>query len=426
MKSIKQQYINLREGKMSQEQFMRNLRMAMPQYVTNVTSYKDSIRILKNKGILSESDMNMGKEIGATSAEEVAMQAGNYMDAVDALERMGLEHDEANRIATEIYGEEDVPEEEYNPEDYNGMSHDDYENSLDHDNWVNEAQAIKGSNSKDLYAQFKEIDNLNGQEVLIGIDYEMEKNPELTKVAAAKIVVKNLKKNPIYYTSQDMSGVEGYEAQYMNKFKPGADQMQELGKDNATDKENGMKPVKDVEKVKASSNKAKKETNTAEKGITLMSLIAKSVRGVQKMNATGEKMKKIVMKEGMEGQYTFNGSFKGGELDKLKTMISDAEIDNQVEYGQGEKTTVLSQQHSDEEIKKAVDSVIGMNEDKVASTIFGNNANITKGVNDIAKGEGDKKKLTRERLKELIRKEITGAYGGDSMDPKDGSSYTND
>jgi hypothetical protein len=478
MKSIKQQYIDLQEGKMSQANFMRSLRMTMPQYVTNVTSYNDSVRILKNKGILSEADIRrpdedddipaiyrmynsdawvdaqkdagesseyddeknidgeddydadyeepnepfgMDESLDLTQAEEIAKAAGSYESAVDELVSMGLSPKAANDVATDVYGEEDVPEEEYNPEDYGGMSHDDYENSLDHDNWLNEAQAIKGNNSKDLYTQFKEIDNLNGQEVLIGIDFEMEKNPELTKAAAAKIVVKNLKKNPIYYTSSLMAGKEGYEPQYMNKFKPGADQMQELSKDNAIDKENGMKPVKDIEKIKASANKAKKETNTAEKGISLMSLIAKSVRGVQKMNATGEKMKKIVMKEGMEGQYTFNGYFKGGELDKLKTMIPDAEIDDQVEYGQGAKTTVLSQQHSDEEIKKAVDSVIGMNEDKVASTIFDKNANITKGVNDIAKG-----KLTKERLKELIRQEIAGAYGGDSMDPEDGSSYTND
>jgi hypothetical protein len=58
MKSIKQQYIDLMEGRMSQHNFMRSLRMTMPQYVTNVTSFKDSVRILKNKGILSEAYAN--------------------------------------------------------------------------------------------------------------------------------------------------------------------------------------------------------------------------------------------------------------------------------------------------------------------------------------------------------------------------------
>jgi hypothetical protein len=58
MKSIKQQYIDLMEGRMSQHNFMRSLRMTMPQYVTNVTSFKDSVKILKNKGILSEAYAN--------------------------------------------------------------------------------------------------------------------------------------------------------------------------------------------------------------------------------------------------------------------------------------------------------------------------------------------------------------------------------
>jgi hypothetical protein len=54
MKSIKNQYIDLQEGKMSQTNFMRSLRMSLPQYVTNVTSFNDAVKILKNKGILTE------------------------------------------------------------------------------------------------------------------------------------------------------------------------------------------------------------------------------------------------------------------------------------------------------------------------------------------------------------------------------------
>ena len=59
-KSIKQQFIDLREGRMTQQNFMRSLRQNLPQYITNVTSYKDSIKILKNKGILNETDIKEG------------------------------------------------------------------------------------------------------------------------------------------------------------------------------------------------------------------------------------------------------------------------------------------------------------------------------------------------------------------------------
>jgi hypothetical protein len=54
MKSIANQYRDLKEGKMSQQNFMRNLRMTMPQFVTNVTSFGDAVRILKNKSIIVE------------------------------------------------------------------------------------------------------------------------------------------------------------------------------------------------------------------------------------------------------------------------------------------------------------------------------------------------------------------------------------
>lgn len=56
MKSIKQQYIDLKEGRMSQHNFMRSVRMSMPQYITNVTSFNDTVKILKNKGILNEAE----------------------------------------------------------------------------------------------------------------------------------------------------------------------------------------------------------------------------------------------------------------------------------------------------------------------------------------------------------------------------------
>lgn len=55
MKSISNQYKDLLEGAMSQAQFMRNVRMSLPQYITNVTSFSDAKKILKNKGILTES-----------------------------------------------------------------------------------------------------------------------------------------------------------------------------------------------------------------------------------------------------------------------------------------------------------------------------------------------------------------------------------
>jgi hypothetical protein len=60
MKNISGQYQDLLEGKMSQAQFLRNARMMFPSFVTNHNSFDDSVRILKQKGMLNEGDAVKG------------------------------------------------------------------------------------------------------------------------------------------------------------------------------------------------------------------------------------------------------------------------------------------------------------------------------------------------------------------------------
>jgi hypothetical protein len=375
---------------------------------------------------------DMAEALDPTAAEEIAKLAGNYEAAVDKLMDMGLTSQEADKIANEIYPEE----EEFDDEDmYDDLRADDYRmNQLDEFKSLREAKdpssegKWKTVTGKDLYAQFKEIDNLNSQEVLIGLDWEMEKNPEISKADAAKIVIKNLKKNSLYYTMTDLAGKEGAEAQYMGpKADVEARQMQYLDKNmgNVVDKKMGMQPVKGIEKAKKDSDKGG-ETNKAVKGIDLMSLIAKTVRGLKKMDATGEKMKKITMNE---GQYDFIGRFRRGEDSVLRDKISDAKIEVE-EEDQKVTTYVTSEKYSDEEVKKAVKDIISRaDENKVAKTIFDKNALAIKNTTKIGKGEEiEKRKLTKADLMKMIReelKEITGAYSGDAMSAEDGSSYIN-
>ena len=58
MKTIADQYKLVTEGKLGQFQFMRNVRLTFPQFVTNVTSFGDAVKILKNKGVISEAAAN--------------------------------------------------------------------------------------------------------------------------------------------------------------------------------------------------------------------------------------------------------------------------------------------------------------------------------------------------------------------------------
>jgi hypothetical protein len=289
MKSVKQQYIDLKEGKMTQAQFMRNVRMSLPEYITNVTSFNDTVKILRNKAILTEADIY--GIAGNPEAEAERKVAGmDIKPAQTPEEKYGVNKkiDQYKLdFLKKLYAK--------NPTEELKQDIDDLENRMS----LNESYTTNTS-GKELYSKFAEIDNLNGQEVLIGIDYEIEKNRDLTKKEATKIVIKNLKKNQFYYTDTLISGVEGYKAQYMNKFKPSSDQMRDVKSNDLVDKTNGMTSPKGIEKTKASANKAHKETNKVESGIKMMSLVAKTVRGVKKMDATGEKMKKLALKENQE------------------------------------------------------------------------------------------------------------------------------
>jgi hypothetical protein len=185
----------------------------------------------------------------------------------------------------------------------------------------------------------------------MGIQVEMEHTDDPKK--AEKIALDHLAENPFYYTQLKLSGVD-------TKALPTKEKKAIAKKKDETelvDKANQMKPVQCHVKLKVSAIKADKETNKGLSGVQLMSLVAKSSRGVKKMDPTGEKSKKISVKE---GQYTFYGYFKNDEDDRLRAIIPDAKI----EYNEEEEvyTTVYSSKYNDKTVQHAVKQVLGLGE----------------------------------------------------------------
>jgi len=359
MKSIKQQYIDLKEGRMSQHNFMRSVRMSLPQYITNVTSFNDTVKILKNKGILNEATIGIdpiesalksylakgysySEAIRAVAAEEgIDEETLSFQYPQDRVDIEGYEdNDEDAELADMIAkGEDELSPGMYKNYDFPGniseahlkvngklvktytqngdksynVVYDDGSKdkiSVSHDDWdkindlrknatkIDEAKEIKGSSGKEQYSKFDEAENDNLQELTTGIDIEHECFPEKTYDEIEKIVLKNIKKIPLYYTNYKLTGIRGYEPQTMDASKPETHQMKFVkGEDSYVDKARVMKPVKGVEKAKASSNKANKETNKVVKGVEELTHFAQTVRGLQKFATTGGKMKVIRLKE---------------------------------------------------------------------------------------------------------------------------------
>ena len=355
MKSIKQQYIDLTEGRMSQNNFMRSMRRSLPQYITNVTSLKDTVKILRNKGIISEivdnsegeyenlvntilkyvkdpdearqyadsnpqqwpdwlkANMDIDSEMGLN-------ENGDYNAIIPALKAKGITSSMSekeiigaiaevmkelgytnNQILNLVNRDEDfLPDLLQDLKNDNKQDMPGFEGTLDALNNLYEAKEVGvgyyNQDGKELYAPFSEINKLNGQEVFTGIGIEHEAYPEKSYAEIEKIVIKNLKKNQFYYTDYKLSGVAGAEPKIEGSVKPEDRQMKSVKDGNVIDKAMGMKPVKGFANAKASANKAHKETVKGEK-VDIMSLVAQTVRGLVKMNPTGEKGKKIAMKE---------------------------------------------------------------------------------------------------------------------------------
>ena len=223
---------------MSQTNFMRNLRMTMPQYVTNVTSFNDAVKILKNKAILTEAalgennlldELESEMENGNSYAEAIAKVAAKYNIDEDTLATKYPEEAVGDKAyADDFPYPEDASDDEY-PRDYDTFS--DYNDgefwegkeNNDEDDEI-EAMVKKMEAEKEgeeaIMSQFDPMEEslqegkgkdlhpnqIHPQELRMGIKVELEHTDDLDK--AKKIALDHLAENPFYYTALKLSGIE--------------------------------------------------------------------------------------------------------------------------------------------------------------------------------------------------------------------------
>lgn len=240
---------------------------------------------------------------------------------------------------------------------------------------------------------------IHPQELRMGIKVELEHTDNLDK--AKKIALDHLAENPFYYTALKLSGIESPSAPKVKA--PVAFKKEVAAAVDLVDKINAMKPVKGFEKAKASSNKAKKETNSGVKGVSELTHNAKSVRGLQKFAATGGKMKAV--REGQlneaGGEYTFTGTLTKDEMKELDNILSykgkyDIEVD---EVDDHYETTISHDFYNELNLKDAVDQVTGRKPQKKQ---FGHTG-----------GFGN---VLQSQLEALVREVLSEMYDGGSED----------
>ena len=159
MKTLQEQYNLITEGKGHKDVFLKEAKSRYPNLISNVLTYDQATTILKQRSIIQEHMLGgVAKNVG---------KKPDWFSIFD--ENMNI-----------------IVEEDLNKNSYN-------------------------------YEDKKNIDNMNGEEFKLGINFEMSKVAELLTSEnmgeyldkARKTVSKNLSTNPLYYVENAAFGQEG-------------------------------------------------------------------------------------------------------------------------------------------------------------------------------------------------------------------------
>jgi hypothetical protein len=240
--TLQEQFNAINRGTGNKEQFLKHARNLFPQYLTKHLDYNTSINVLKTKQIISEQTNVVTKGFDIYNWKKI--------------------------LAEEVKAEEKETSKE-----------------------------VKSKQDAYDATDVKNADNINGNEIWKGYYVEMKDpaNADKTGDELKKIVVKNLSKDPLYYTKNGMFGIKGLG--YTTEA-PG------LGEPKAPKGKYKSSGYGDVEKeVKVKSNVqdslGDKEAKTSmPKKVKEMSTTPQNSSGVKKMKMPGAE-KRMKLKEGL-------------------------------------------------------------------------------------------------------------------------------
>ena len=297
-KTIQEQYNQINKGKGSKELFLKEVKRNYPHMIVNSATYKQAEEILLNRSVITE---NLASIANPTNTKDWFGIFNKNMEIIK----------EANPKNPNRYPPLHIAQTKESKAD----------------------EARKADNKKvdktlvDLetkgydYKDNKNIDNLNGEQVRLGLKFEMDKVRETVSDAdlgdaikkAQDLVVKNLASDPLYYIKNAAFGVEGI---------------------GYTDEAPGLTASKSdqMEKVKLKENKMISLLNILENGPLGEKPVAK---------------KKKIKKETLDS--------KLAEIDKASSVVAleakIAHVDEIIE----KKNTRLSMVTEDENLSELVD-----------------------------------------------------------------------
>jgi soluble cytochrome b562 len=278
MRTLQEKYNAINEGNFTKEQFLRDVRMAQPNLVTQYNGYDDAVQILKNRGMIQEAKVDTDNLKDVLRGGKKIASGVRFVNAKD--------YRDGNKVGTLEKGDQVLDSEE-----------------------LKEARLTNKSLTDYRYKPTNDMDKYPYEQILRGLRVELEglnvlgtPTPEEYTKALGK-VLKNLEKDTIFYTNQ----VAGVKANAKR-----TDLMIDATPKNEVDKENGLK--------KAQLKEAKDPD--------IQELVLKLLKKNPSMTWT-QAMKKV--KEDLKDNKSQKDQLKEAIKGVIKNILSEGS-----EFGEGE------------------------------------------------------------------------------------------
>ena len=287
MKTLQDQYTLIKEGKGHKDVFLKESRSMFPNYIRNASTFDEAAMILKNKGVISENI------VGIQPINTINTKKTKY------------------ELAFENFLEEARKNKDVDPnaelKKTSQQVEDNLKNNYDNKDTSNPNNQIFGEIMKGYYCEMKD-----------------PKNIDKTEEELREIVLKNLAKDPIYYTKNGMFGEKGLG---LEVDVPG------LGE-----------PVEPKGEFKASGYGDLKEGKT-----TLPSKLDESADELKIRNFINTMVKQEIISENKKYQKTIKEIEKEAKLAEITTKMEA--LDKAIES----KTTRLTSIDESDDLKELVD-----------------------------------------------------------------------
>ena len=195
MKTLQEQYTKILNGDGRKDLFLKEAKQKYPDLISNITSFKDATTILKHKSLIKE-------ELGG-------------IVTLKPLVQLTSDDFNPNKQAWESKYEAFVNEEKAKA--LKPIIDNDIDEKI---NTKKEDEAVKADGKKvakgvdnveernyDYSPKEDNINNVNAQEMMNGVYYEIKENPELSLSEAQEKVIKNLAKGQLHYVKEGQFGV---------------------------------------------------------------------------------------------------------------------------------------------------------------------------------------------------------------------------